>query len=101
MNKIIAFIMMLALLTSCGAARKVQRNVENSRLYGVNVDKETTEKTDRFIDTTRTSNERITITEIEFFEPAVISSGTETGNGVSGISKRLESACTTISIFRP
>ncbi|MCM1168775.1 MAG: hypothetical protein NC324_02450 [Bacteroides sp.] len=73
MNRIIAFVFVLALLlTSCGTAKKVRRNVEDSRLHGVSMTQETTERFNRSVDTTELQNGRITITEIEFFEPDVI-----------------------------
>lgn len=94
MKKIIAFLLAFALgfmLLSCGAARKVERKTDDSRLYGLNVGNEANERNDRFVDTTRSENQKITITEIEFFEPAVLN-GANDGEKYSDAFNRLDSA---------
>ena len=69
MKKIIALVWVLALLVSCGTARKVQKTQQEVRIDSTATTKETNVKTDKFVDTTRTQHGKVTITEIEFYPP--------------------------------
>lgn len=68
MKKVIAIILGLALLTSCGAAKKATKAKE-VQLDSVAVAKVMTERTEKVVDTTRTEHGKVTITEIEFYPP--------------------------------
>ena len=69
MKKIVAPVLGLVLLASCGTARKVQQTKQEVRIDSTATTKETNVKTDKFVDTTRTQHGKVTITEIEFYPP--------------------------------
>lgn len=69
MKKIIASVLGLALLVSCGTARKIQQTRQEVRIDSTAIAKEANAKTDKFVDTTRTQHDKVTITEIEFYPP--------------------------------
>lgn len=69
MKKIIASVLGLALLVSCGTARKIQQTKQEVRIDSTTIAKEANAKTDKFVDTTRTQHDKVTITEIEFYPP--------------------------------
>lgn len=70
MKKIITFIALLVLLASCSATRKVAKtNYEATD--SLTTEKVVSEQTNKIVDTTRTEQGKITITEIEFFPPTV------------------------------
>ena len=66
MKKIIAPVLGLVLLASCGTARKVQQTKQEVRIDSTAIAKEANAKTDKFVDTTRTQHG----TEIEFYPPS-------------------------------
>lgn len=68
MKKVIAIVLGLALLTSCGATKKATKAKE-VQLDSVAVAKVMTERTEKVVDTTRTEHGKVTITEIEFYQP--------------------------------
>lgn len=68
MKKVIAIVLELALLTSCGATKKATKAKE-VQLDSVAVAKVMTERTEKVVDTTRTEHGKVTITEIEFYPP--------------------------------
>lgn len=67
MKKIVALVWVLALLVSCGTARKLQKTEQEVRVDSAAIEKEKIAKVDKFIDTTRTQQGKVTITEIEFY----------------------------------
>lgn len=69
MKKIIALVWVLALLVSCGTARKIQQTKQEVRIDSTTIEKEANAKTDKFVDTTRTQYGKVTITEIDFYPP--------------------------------
>lgn len=69
MKKIVAPVLGLVLLASCGTARKVQQTKQEVRIDSTAIAKEANAKTDKFVDTTRTQHGKITITEIDFYPP--------------------------------
>lgn len=69
MKKIIASVLGLALLVSCGTARKIQQTKQKVRIDSTAIAKEANAKVDKFVDTTRTQHDKVTITEIEFYPP--------------------------------
>jgi hypothetical protein len=69
MKKIVAPVLGLVLLASCGTARKVQQTKQEVRIDSTAIAKEANAKTDKFVDTTRTQQGKITITEIDFYPP--------------------------------
>ena len=56
MKKIIALVWVLALLVSCGTARKIQQAKQEVRIDSTAIAKEANAKTDKFVDTTRTQH---------------------------------------------
>lgn len=71
MKRIVPFLILLCLLTSCGTARKVVRSdVNMSDSTAISVVKESLTTT--MIDTTKSASGETTIIEIEFFDPATI-----------------------------
>ena len=70
MKKIITFIALLVLLASCGATKKAAKT-NYAALDSLTVERATSEQTNKIVDTTRTEQGKITITEIEFFPPTV------------------------------
>lgn len=69
MKKIIVSVLGLALLVSCGAARKVQQTKHEVHIDSTAIEKEVNAKTEKFVDTTRTQHGKVTITEIDFYPP--------------------------------
>lgn len=80
MKKIITLVAVLCLLASCGTARKVQRSEFASSVDSTATAKTTEKATERFVDTTRTENGKVTITEIEFFTPSDTMDDVNQGN---------------------
>lgn len=91
MKKIIVFVLGLLLLTSCGTTRKFNRARDDVSVYGVATATETNDKSERYVDSTLAHNAKITITEIEFFGPSVISGSPSTGNRFADVAKRADS----------
>lgn len=71
MKKGLALVLGIVLLVSCNVTRKATKTKE-MQLDSVIVAKEVTEKTEKFVDTTRTESGKVTITEIEFYPPPTI-----------------------------
>ena len=71
MKKIITFIALLVLLASCGATKKAIKTTE-TQLDSLTVAKVVSEQTEKVVDTTRIEHGKVTITEIEFFQPTEI-----------------------------
>ena len=69
-NRII-FIALLAFLASCGATKKSIKTTE-THIDSLTFAKVVSEQTKRMVDTTRTEHGKVTITEIEFFQPTEI-----------------------------
>ena len=69
-NRII-FIALLAFLASCGATKKVIKTTE-THIDSLTFAKVVSEQTKRMVDTTHTEHGKVTITEIEFFQPTEI-----------------------------
>lgn len=70
MKKIIAFIALLIVLASCGTTKKLQ-TTHTSFADSTATSSSAAQKVEKIIDTTRTDNKKITITEIEFYPPSV------------------------------
>lgn len=70
MKKIITFIALLVMLASCGATKKAAKT-NYATLDSLKVERVSSEQTNKIVDTTRTEQGKITITEIEFFPPTV------------------------------
>lgn len=92
MKKIIVFVFGLLLLASCGTARKLNRARDDVSVYGVAMSTATNDKSDLYVDSTKAQNAKITITEIEFFEPSVIGVSQATGNRFADLCKSADSA---------
>ena len=71
MKKIITFIALLVMLASCGATKKAAKT-NYATLDSLKVERVSSEQTNKIVDTTRTEQGKITITEIEFFPPTEI-----------------------------
>ena len=69
-NRII-FIALLAFLASCGATKRAIKTTE-THIDSLTFAKVVSEQTKRMVDTTRTEHGKVTITEIEFFQPTEI-----------------------------
>ena len=69
-NRII-FIALLAFLASCGATKKAIKTTE-THIDSLTFAKVVSEQTKKIVDTTRTEHGKVTITEIEFFQPTEI-----------------------------
>ena len=69
-NRII-FIALLAFLASCGATKKAIKTTE-THIDSLTFAKVVSEQTKKMVDTTRTEHGKVTITEIEFFQPTEI-----------------------------
>ena len=69
-NRII-FIALLAFLASCGATKKAIKTTE-THIDSLTIAKVVSEQTKKMVDTTRTEHGKVTITEIEFFQPTEI-----------------------------
>ena len=71
MKKTIMFIALLVVLASCGATKKSIKTTE-THIDSLTFAKVVSEQTKRMVDTTRTEHGKVTITEIEFFQPTEI-----------------------------
>ena len=65
------FIALLVVLASCGATKKSIKTTE-THIDSLTFAKVVSEQTKRMVDTTRTEHGKVTITEIEFFQPTEI-----------------------------
>lgn len=65
------FIALLVVLASCGATKKSIKTTE-THIDSLTFAKVVSEHTKRMVDTTRTEHGKVTITEIEFFQPTEI-----------------------------
>lgn len=70
MKKIITFIALLVMLASCGATKKAAKT-NYATLDSLKAERVSSEQTNKIVDTTKTEQGKITITEIEFFPPTV------------------------------
>jgi septal ring-binding cell division protein DamX len=78
MKKYIILLACITLLFSCGTAKKKSlQQTSSSETFAVNTDTQSA-KTEKFVDTTKTENGKITITEIEFYPP--VSRNNDTAN---------------------
>lgn len=66
MEKIISLIVVFVLLVSCASTRKIQETKSTSYVDSMNIQEVSNKNLLRFIDTTYSDRERITVTEIEF-----------------------------------
>ena len=71
MKKTIMLIALLVVLASCGATKKSIKTTE-THIDSLTFAKVVSEQTKRMVDTTRTEHGKVTITEIEFFQPTEI-----------------------------
>lgn len=71
MKKTIILIALLVVLASCGATKKAIKTTE-THIDSLTFAKVVSEQTQRMVDTTRTEHGKVTITEIEFFQPTEI-----------------------------
>ena len=71
MKKTIILIALLVVLASCGATKKAIKTTE-THIDSLTFAKVVSEQTQRMVDTTRTEHGKVTITEIEFFQPTGI-----------------------------
>ena len=71
MKKTIMLIALLVVLASCGATKKSIKTAE-THIDSLTFTKVVSEQTKRMVDTTRTEHGKVTITEIEFFQPTEI-----------------------------
>ena len=69
-NRII-LIALLVVLASCGATKKAIKTTE-THIDSLTFTKVVSEQTKKMVDTTRTEHGKVTITEIEFFQPTEI-----------------------------
>ena len=64
-------IALLVVLASCGATKKAIKTTE-THIDSLTIAKVVSEQTKKMVDTTRTEHGKVTITEIEFFQPTEI-----------------------------
>lgn len=69
MKQIVALFVLLCLMVSCGTTRKLQETRQTSHVDSTTVQQVEKSELSKVVDTTRTEHGKVTITEIEFYEP--------------------------------
>src|SRR3712207_2885430 len=69
MKKFITLVVAFGLFVSCGTTRKLQQSTQKSRIDSMAMHEVGKAERESVVDTTRTEQGKITITEIEFFNP--------------------------------
>ena len=69
MKKFITLVVVFELFVSCGTTRKLQQSTQESRIDSTATHEVGKAETERVVDTTMIEQGKITITEIEFFNP--------------------------------
>lgn len=72
MKKFITLVVAFGLFVSCGTTRKLQQSAQKSRIDSAATHEVGKAERESVVDTTRTEQGKITITEIEFFPPTEI-----------------------------